>query len=299
MNGIIVLNKPAGVTSFGAVAQVRRLCGVRRAGHAGTLDPMATGVLPVFLGCATRAIPLLPATDKAYAARMRLGCNTDTGDVTGKVTRTRPVRADAADVRAALPAFTGDILQVPPMYSAVHVNGERLYAIARRGETVERAPRPVTIRELTLEAADEAAGEYALRVSCSAGTYIRTLVEDIGEALGCGAVMTALARTAAAGFKLAQAYTPEQLRTAAEGGALQSCVLSVETVFAAQFGTPAVAVTQPQAARFCNGGALARERVPNAPPAGLCRVYGPDGRFLGLVEADAQELRMRWLQRDD
>lgn len=295
MTGLLVLNKPGGVTSFGAVARVRRLCGERRAGHCGTLDPMATGVLPIFLGRATRVIPLLPCGQKAYFARLRLGVNTDTGDSTGRVTRTRPVTVGAARLRAALPAFTGDIMQVPPMFSALHVGGERLYDIARRGETVERAPRPVTIHSLELAEADDGAHVYALRVGCSAGTYIRTLIEDIGEALGCGAVMTALARTAAAGFSLAQARTLEELETAAQAGKLQSEIQSVESVFINTYSIPLVAVTAAQAARFGNGGALARERLNNAPQAGLCRVYDPAGVFLGLAHAEKEELRAAWL----
>ena len=295
MTGLLVLNKPGGITSFGAVARLRRLCGERRAGHCGTLDPMATGVLPVFFGRATRVIPLLPEKNKSYFARLRLGCNTDTGDSTGTVTRTRLVAAGAGELRAALARFTGEIEQIPPMFSALHVGGERLYEIARRGETVARAPRPVTVFSLELAEADDAAHTYALRVTCSAGTYIRTLVEDIGEALGCGAVMTALCRTAAAGFPLAQAHTLEEAQAAAGEEILINLIQSVESLFTDTYRTASVAVTAAQAVRFGNGGALARERLEGAPPAGLCRVYDPAGVFLGLARAQESELRVAWL----
>lgn len=288
MDGILILNKPAGITSFGAVARVRRLAHLRKIGHAGTLDPMATGVLPLFLGQATRAIGLLPCTDKSYIARMRLGVRTDTGDCTGKVLETRPVSAGKSDVAHALPAFTGDILQVPPMYSAVHQNGQRLYELARRGEVVERAARPVTIRALALlEAGD---GDYTLSVTCSSGTYIRTLVEDIGEALGCGATMTALTRTAAAGFTLEQACTIEELERFAAADLLQEKILDVEYPFNILND---VVLTDKQAVRFRNGGFLSLERVEGAPPVGLCRVHAPDGAFLGLGETDGAKQVLR------
>lgn len=288
MDGILILNKPGGITSFGAVARVRKIAHLRKIGHAGTLDPMATGVLPLFLGQATRAIGLLPCTDKSYIARMRLGVRTDTGDCTGKVLETRPVSAGEAEVARTLPAFTGDILQVPPMYSAVHQNGQRLYELARRGEVVERAPRPVTIRALTL--LDARDGEYTLSVTCSSGTYIRALVEDIGETLGCGATMTALMRTAAAGFTLEQTSTIEELERLAAEDALQTKILNVEYPF---YILNDVILTDKQAVRFRNGGFLSLERVDGAPPAGLCRVHAPDGTFLGLGETDRAEQVLR------
>lgn len=294
MDGILILNKPAGITSFGAVARVRGITHTRKIGHAGTLDPMATGVLPLFLGRATRAIGLLPCTDKTYIARMRLGVRTDTGDSTGTVLETRPVHVGKEEVERALPALTGDILQVPPMYSALHKNGERLYELARRGEVVEREARPVTIYALSLVEAQEKYGEYTLSVTCSTGTYIRTLVEDIGESLGCGATMTALQRTAAAGFSIAQSYDIEEIEQFAAEETLQNHILSVEYPFKILSG---VSVTSKQAVRFCNGGFLSLERVESAPQTGLCRVYAPDKTFLGLGEADPvqQELQVKFV----
>ncbi|MFT9076985.1 tRNA pseudouridine(55) synthase TruB [Ethanoligenens sp.] len=290
MDGILILNKPAGITSFGAVARVRGITHVRKVGHAGTLDPMATGVLPLFLGRATRAIGLLPCNDKTYIARMRLGVRTDTGDCTGKVLETRPVCAGRSEVERALPAFTGAILQVPPMYSAVHKNGERLYELARRGEVVEREARPVTIYALTLLDVPTEAGEYALSVSCSSGTYIRTLVEDIGASLGCGATMTALQRTAAAGFSIAQARSIEEVEQIARAGMLQDIVLDVQHPFDILNG---ITITPKQVTRFCNGGFLSLERVEGAPSSGLCRVHAPDSSFLGLGEIDQGQGMLR------
>lgn len=292
MDGILVLNKPAGITSFGVVSRVRGITHIRKIGHAGTLDPMATGVLPLFLGRATRAIGLLPCSDKTYIARMRLGVRTDTGDSTGTILETRPVHAKRLDVERALPKFTGRILQVPPMYSARHLNGERLYELARRGEVVEREARPITIYSLGLTDVQEESGEYTLLVSCSTGTYIRTLVEDIGESLGCGAVMTALHRTAAAGFSIEQAVLIEEVEHFAASGDLQKHIRSVDFPFCIY---PEVVVTYKQAIRFCNGGFLSLERVEQAPAAGFCRVYGEERRFLGLgeVDQDAQILRIK------
>lgn len=292
MDGILILNKPAGITSFGAVARVRGITHTKKIGHAGTLDPMATGVLPLFLGRATRAIGLLPCTNKTYIARMRLGVRTDTGDSTGKVLETYPVSVGKIEVERALPALTGEILQVPPMYSALHRNGERLYELARRGEVVEREARPITIYALLLMDAQEQYGEYTIAVTCSTGTYIRTLVEDIGESLGCGATMTALRRTVAAGFSIEQSYTIEEVEQFAAAGTLQEHILSVEYPFNIQKG---ITVTPKQAVRFRNGGALSLERLTGAPQSGLCRVYAPDETFLGLgeIHPDQQELGVK------
>ena len=197
LNGFICLNKPEGLTSFVAAAKVRRLTSAKKSGHTGTLDPMATGVLTVALGAATRFIELIPSHEKSYRAAFRLGETTDTLDITGKTLQTRPVTCDAFAVEAALDAFRGRILQVPPMYSALQKDGVRLYALARQGVEVERQPREVTISRLALTEADDDAHTYTIDVTCSAGTYIRSLISDLGEALGCGAVMTALQNSGA------------------------------------------------------------------------------------------------------
>ena len=278
MNGFVVLNKPAGITSFQAAALVKRIFGEKKAGHTGTLDPMATGVLPVALGRATRFIDFLPDSEKAYRARFRCGITTDTLDITGRVLTQTPCNVGAAQVESVLGAFRGEIMQVPPMYSAVSVGGQRLYALARKGVEVERTPRPVTVSELALTGA--AGGEFEIAVRCSKGTYIRQLISDVGARLGTGAVMTALERTYACGFSFESAYTEEALREDPMGA-----LLPLDLPFAA---LPEVRVTEKQALRFANGGALNADRLKESPASGRCRVYSPANVFLGLGEVRAE-----------
>ena len=209
-DGIIIMDKPQGFTSFDMVAKMRGMLGTRKVGHAGTLDPMATGVLPIFVGRATKCCDLLPDQDKSYTATFELGYTTDTLDATGKLLSKQPVTAGEEQVRAVLERFRGPISQLPPMYSAISIGGKRLYDLARQGSEVERERRPVTIHSLELTAAQPQENRYTIEVNCSKGTYIRTLCADIGEALGCGATMTALRRTCAAGFSLEDALTLEQ-----------------------------------------------------------------------------------------
>ena len=278
MNGFLVLDKPEGVTSFKAVAPLRRLFGERRVGHTGTLDPMATGVLPVALGKAARFIDYLPDTGKAYEARFRCGIVTDTLDITGTVIKETKADVTEQDVLALLPRFTGEITQVPPMYSAIRVEGQRLYDLARKGLEVERQERRVTIDSLALTGVY--GDEYAISVSCSKGTYIRSLIADLGEALGCGAVMTALRRTRSNGFSIEEALTPEQVEEQGE-----AAVLPLDHPFLC-YG--ALTVTEPQANRFRNGGELFTERLKGEPTAGTYRVYAPDGLFLGLGKIEPE-----------
>jgi tRNA pseudouridine55 synthase len=210
MNGVVVVDKPRGVTSFDVVAATRRALGVRRVGHAGTLDPLATGVLPVCVGDATKLVPFLMGGDKEYEAEARLGITTDTLDAEGQVTSERdPAGIDRADVEAALQAFRGAILQRPPMHSALRVNGQRLYDLARQGIEVERVERPIMVHSLTLTAF--ANPTLSLHIRCGKGTYVRSLVADLGAALGVGAHMTALRRTRVGAFTLATAVTPDAL----------------------------------------------------------------------------------------
>ena len=196
-DGIIIIDKPAGWTSMDVCAKLRGILREKRIGHAGTLDPMATGVLPVFVGHATKAVQFAENGRKEYRAVLKLGTVTDTQDTTGTVLETHPVTVGADEVRAALEHFTGELLQLPPMYSALKVNGQKLYDLARQGKTVERKPRAITVYELEL-LEQSAPDEFALRVVCSKGTYIRTLCHDLGQALGCGGCMAALRRTMAA-----------------------------------------------------------------------------------------------------
>ena len=254
-------------------AKVRGILREKRVGHGGTLDPMATGVLPVFVGRATRGVEFAEKGWKEYAAGLRLGVSTDTQDVTGTVLETRPVTAGREDVEAALAAFRGDIQQVPPMYSAVKIQGKKLYELARRGKEVERKPRPVTIRELELLEA-ESGTDYRLRCLCSKGTYIRTLCHDIGQRLGCGGTLYSLRRTMAAGFTLAEAVTLEEVQDRGE-----ALLQPLDGLFA-QY--PALTVRSPgQEKRVRCGNPVTLPGTAD----GTYRVYGQTGDFLCLSQA--------------
>ena len=291
MDGILCIDKPEGMTSFLCVAILRRLLGVKKVGHAGTLDPNATGVLPLLIGRGTKLLDHLPCHDKCYVATLRFGAVSDTLDVWGEVTETgKPIPTRAA-VEEALPTFRGDILQVPPMTSALKQDGVRLYELARQGIEVERQARPVTIYELELLEYHEAEGLLTLRCHCSSGTYIRTLCDDLGRMLGCGAVMTALRRTMAAGYPLTDCITIDEARALAEAGTLADRLLPLESALSAY---PAITVSAPQASRFRNGGALALERL-KAKVHGPVRVYDPDGNCIALGAPADGELKMTCL----
>lgn len=288
MDGILCLDKPQDITSFTCCAILRRLSGEKKIGHAGTLDPQATGVLPILLGRAAKALDLLPVHDKRYVAAVQFGCVSDTLDVWGNVTPTGAPYPTPAAVEAALPAFRGEILQVPPMVSALKVDGRRLYDLAREGVEVERQPRPVTIYALHLLDYDQQAGRLTLDCHCSKGTYIRTLCDDLGRVLGCGAVMSGLRRVMAAGWSIESAVTLDAVRAAAESGMLSQCILPIESAFAVY---PTVAVSAAQAVRLTNGGALSLERIRTAVPTDTpVRVHDPDGRFLGIARVRGEEL---------
>jgi len=281
MTGIILLDKPEGITSFGAVARVRRICGEKKCGHTGTLDPMATGVLTVMLGGATRFCELLPSHDKGYTASFCLGTVTDTLDITGKVLETREVNVTAEQVREKIKDFIGDISQLPPMYSAVSVNGQRLYDLARQGIEVERKAREVTVFSIEMLSENEQTGEFEISVECSSGTYIRTLIADLGEALGCGAVMTELRRTKANGFDISQAVTPEELEEKVKNGKIEEVLVPVDKALEEY---PVITVTEAQAKRFRNGGELDLQRLRCPKMLGVYRIYAPEGNFIGLGE---------------
>ena len=293
MEGIIVLDKPQDFTSFDAVAVVRGLTRERRIGHTGTLDPMATGVLPLLLGRATKAVSLLPETAKTYEASFRFGEAYTTGDVTGEVIKTDETPVLRAALETALDSFRGDILQVPPMYSAVSVNGQRLYKLARQGIEIEREARPVHIAELTLLEYNENEKTGKLHVTCSKGTYIRTLIEDIAQKCGTVGAMTALRRTAACGFTLADAVSLDTLKAMKENGeSFDEILRPVEKLFSM---LTAVSVTPAQAQRYLNGGALtiSRCRAPKiAMPEGTQVALYEDGeKFLGLARAENGEFK--------
>lgn len=283
--GIICVNKPRGFTSFDVIAKMRGILKMKRLGHAGTLDPMATGVLPVFAGRAAKACDILPNHDKTYEAGFRFGVTTDTQDFTGTVTRERPASVDAEKLENVLESFRGEIMQVPPMYSAVSVGGKRLYDLARKGIEVEREARPITVYSLELKEFDESDQSGILEISCSRGTYIRTLINDIGEALDCGGIMTSLVRTAACGFALADCVTLEQLQAAADNGEdFTKFVKPIESVFA---DLPTVQLSLPQERMYRNGVKLDLSRVRTDGNGERISVYGESG-FIGTALADRE-----------
>ena len=279
-NGIIIIDKPQEWTSMDVCAKLRGVLGERRIGHAGTLDPMATGVLPVFVGRATRGVEFAERGDKEYVAGLKLGRVTDTQDTSGNTLEEHPVCVTREQLEGVLPRFTGDILQVPPMYSAIKINGKKLYELARKGKTVERPPRPVTIHALTLEG-QTASDEFTIRVRCSKGTYVRTLCHDIGAALGCGGCMSALRRTMACGYDLTQAH-PLQAVVEAENPA--GLLLPTDTLFAHH---PALILGKRGAERVRHGAKVCQPEAED----GTYRSYGPEGEFLALVQVEHGTVR--------
>ena len=258
LNGVLLIDKPKEFTSFDVIAVVRRLTGQKKLGHTGTLDPNATGVLPVLLGTATKTQDLILNHDKSYTAEFQLGKTTDTLDIWGTVTGECESSVTEEQLRRAIPEFTGEIEQIPPMYSAVQKNGQRLYDLARQGIEVERESRKVTVYSLSLANFDEKAQTGTLEISCSKGTYVRTIIDDIGRVLGVGAVMTALRRTSACGFSLDECITLDELKSICENGNVEEKLRSVESLF---MSLGYLAVSSAQAKRFANGGALSADKI--------------------------------------
>ena len=273
MTGILLIDKPTGWTSSDVVAKLRGVLHEKRIGHSGTLDPMATGLLVLFVGRATRAVQFAEAQDKRYLASLRLGLTTDTQDVTGTVLAERDASAvTEARLRAALVGFLGAQQQLPPMYSAVKVGGRKLYEIARRGGQVERKPRPITITRLDLLGRE--GEDWLLDVGCSKGAYVRTLCHDLGESLGCGGCLSALRRTEAGAFWVEAAHSIDEVIAAAAEGRAETLLLPLDSLFAAYPAHTAPAALE-RAVRCGNPGALDA-------PEGECRLYGADGAFLAL-----------------
>ena len=268
-NGILIVDKPAGWTSQDVAAKLRGVFHERRIGHGGTLDPMATGVLPIFVGRATRAAEFSESAEKEYIAGIRLGTVTDTQDITGNVLSEVPCSVTRAQLEAVLPRFTGTIEQIPPMYSAIKIGGKKLYQLARKGQEVERKPRSVTIHALSLSE------DGTLRVRCSKGTYVRTLCHDIGQALGCGGCMSSLRRTKAGRFSIENALTMEQILDFAKENDPQALLMPVDALFS---DSPALIVTVSQAARIRNGAQVTDRQFSD----GVFRVYCETGEFLAL-----------------
>ena len=288
MTGLILLDKPQGLTSFSAVKQVSRLFGEKRAGHTGTLDPMATGVLPILLGRSTRLCGMLLEADKRYEADILLGTVTDTGDITGKVISQCEAEASLADIEAVLPQFRGEIMQTPPIYSAIKQNGKRLYELARNGEQAEIEPRKIEIKLLEVLSFD--GKTLKVDVICSKGTYIRSLAEDIGKALGCGATLSALRRTETGGFNIERCVTIKHLSNdphsfLADAG---ECVAHLKKAV----------VTDNQRKRFLHGGGLFIDRLPYCDgiiDGDACRVYDQSGCLLGIADAKGDLITVRCL----
>lgn len=291
MNGILCINKPQDFTSFDVVAKLRGILRERRLGHGGTLDPMATGVLPVFIGKAARVSDILPDSTKAYRAGFRLGCTSDTQDVWGTVSAVSDKSVNRDELSAVLPCFMGDIEQIPPMYSAVQVNGQRLYDLARQGIEVERKPRSITINSLTLVQYDEAAREGILDIDCGKGTYIRTLINDIGDKLGCGGIMTSLMRTRSCGFSLDDCFTFDEVTKARDEGRIDELIIPVGRLFSS---LPQLRLNEAQTRMYKSGVKLDLKRLRGiTDSAADYAVSGADGEFIGTAKADFENGELR------
>ncbi len=275
MTGILIVDKPPAWTSQDVCSKLRGVLHEKRVGHSGTLDPMATGVLPVFVGRATRAAEFAENDRKRYTAGLRLGIVTDTQDADGNILDSKEVRATVSDLLAVLPEFTGEIKQIPPMYSAIKIGGRRLYELARRGESVERPARDVTVYSIGFLGRD--GGDYLLDIECSKGTYIRTLCNDIGARLGTGGVMSSLRRTRAGIFGIRDAHGLGEIVSRAASGDLADVLLPVDTLFASR---PAVTIPAHDEKK-CRCGA----DFPTDAPDGEYRVYSQSGEFLMLGRA--------------
>ncbi len=281
--GVLCVNKPEEFTSFDVIAKLRGILQMRRLGHTGTLDPMATGVLPVLVGRATKACDILPDTSKEYCATAKFGVETDTQDIWGNVLRTEHSHITREEILEVLPRFSGEIFQVPPMYSAVSVQGKRLYEWARNGVTVERPSRRVNIDRIAIENFDAEHQTATFRIHCGKGTYIRTLIADIGAALGTCAVMTSLVRTKACGFSLDMCSTFSEISRFMQDGTLSEHLIPTDTLFATY---PAITLSSKQAIDYQNGVRLRLDEV--GVTAGTYRVYR-NGIFLGTATANETE----------
>lgn len=275
MNGIIIVDKPAGWTSHDVIAKLRGALKTKRIGHGGTLDPMATGVLPVFAGRATRAAEFCENAEKEYIAGLRLGLVTDTQDITGKTLSHNAVLSSADDLSAVIQRFLGAQKQTPPMYSAIKIEGKKLYELARRGVDVPRPARDIFVSSIELLGGSD--NDYSLRIACSKGTYVRTLCYDIGATLGCGGTMSSLRRTMAGAFTIDMAHTLDEILAAVDEGDIAKYVLPVDTIFSEY---PAATLGGAETRKIKNG---AQCRAGNLPD-NKYRFYGPDNEFLSFCE---------------
>ena len=296
-NGILNLYKPRGFTSQDAVSKARGIFGQKKAGHTGTLDPEAEGVLPICLGKATKACGLLTDWTKTYETAMHLGIVTDTQDMTGTVLQASPVTVSEQEIREIAASFVGEIKQVPPMYSAKKIGGKKLYELARKGKTVERQPRDITIYSLDVLEVDFPI--VRMRITCSKGTYIRTICHDIGRKAGCGAAMESLLRTRVGMFSVSDAITFDKLQEAKDEGRLSGCLSPVDSIFE---NLPKASFCKESEKAARNGNPLPFSSIPDINlswlPAGedQIRLYGPDGSFYGIYQADRRRNMARPVQ---
>jgi len=275
LNGILIVDKPEDWTSHDVVAKLRNTLKIKRIGHGGTLDPMATGVLPIFVGRATRAAEFSENAEKEYIAGLRLGIVTDTQDITGTIIKEDNAPVSADELKKVLAGFLGAQKQIPPMYSAIKKNGKKLYELARKGIEVEREARDINISAIELLEIGE--DDFTLRIACSKGTYIRTICHDIGTALGVGGTMSSLRRTRAGSFEIGMAHTLDEILTCAGQGGILDILLSVDSMFSEH---PSLSICSTQASKIKNGVAIAMPEHPD----GRYRVYGPDDEFLVLCD---------------
>ncbi len=290
LNGMIGINKPKDFTSFDVIAKLRGILGMKRLGHSGTLDPMATGVLTVFVGNATKACDMVKGF-KIYVADFKFGQTTDTQDITGKVLTMSDKAVTLKELEEVIPGFTGKIMQIPPMYSAVQVNGKRLYDLARQGIEVERKPREIEVEKIDLLQYDEKSRTGKVKIVCGKGTYIRTIINDIGEKLGCGGIMTALERTADGGFFIDDCYTFEQIQTAKDENRLENLITPIEYAFK---NLDKIRLNGVQTKLYKNGVKLDLKRINNI-KADIKEyaVYGYDNNFIGTAIAEHENGLLR------
>ena len=285
MNGIININKPLGMTSHDVVGRLRRILGIKKIGHTGTLDPDASGVLPMCIGRATKTADMLTAQNKQYIAEVTLGSATTTLDASGEVTETAEVNVDEGDIQSVVTEFVGDIMQIPPMYSAIKIDGKRLYELAREGVEVERKPRPVTVEKIEILGIDLENKKFSMKVDCSKGTYIRTLCDDIGRRLGCLAHMSALIRTRSGRFCIDDAYTLDEVEKMAGEGDM-SFLVPIDKVFEE---LPKLILSSRRARLMCNGVRISAQGIIDGE---TYRVYDESGSFLTISEAENGHLKI-------
>lgn len=285
LNGIIIINKPKGFTSFDVIAKLRGMLHIKRLGHAGTLDPMATGVLPVFIGKATKACDIIPNNGKSYKAGFKFGIKTDTQDITGKIIFEGNSFITKGVLIDKIQMFLGETEQIPPMYSAVSVGGKRLYELAREGKETKRNPRKIFVDSIDVVEFDETLQTGVMNIQCSKGTYIRTIIHDLGEALGTGGVLTSLERMSSSGYDISQSHTLEEIQSLIDSGTgIEELIYPIESAFD-RYGK--IVLNQKHTRLYKNGVKLRLEQV-DAVGGNIYRVYSSENSFLGLAYADAK-----------